>query len=280
MTLLAGAPAGAMPVREVTAAPAPTVPSTDGRPREALLSIPALGLSGLRVVPYAGTPDDGPGTAIQDRGSAAARTAAVAWSAPAVIGNYLVTGHRSSSTAPFRYLPSLRVGARVVVVTDTHRLVYEVVRTQRTSFRSERVAARAVGRRTRPPRPGTDPRDDHAVDLRDVRGPRGRQLLVRRVPQPRAPDREDRRAALGAAGSEAQSGSTNSTDARIAGELVAHLLRRVAHLVGDDDVRQPLDVDDIDVQIAPDADAAVGVGAEQLGGRVRTPAARRPASAR
>lgn len=137
VTLLAGAPAGAMPVREVTAAPAP-VPSTDGRPREALLSVPALGVSGLRVVPYVGTPDDAPGTEIQDRGSAAAPHGSGGLVGPGGVGNYLVTGHRSSSTAPFRALPSLRVGARIVVVTDRHRLVYEVVGTRRTSFRSER----------------------------------------------------------------------------------------------------------------------------------------------
>jgi sortase A len=138
MTLLAGAPAGAMPVQEVTAAPAPTVPSTDGRPREARLSVPALGVSGLRVVPYVGTPDDRPGTVIQDRGSAAAPHGSGGLVGPGGVGNYLVTGHRSSSTAPFRALPSLRIGALVVVVTDTHRLVYEVVGTRRTSFRSER----------------------------------------------------------------------------------------------------------------------------------------------
>ena len=110
---------------------------TDGRatPR---LAVPALGLSGLRVVPYVGTPDDGPGTAIQDRGSAAAPHGSGGLVGPGGVGNYLVTGHRSSSTAPFRALPSLRVGARVVVVTDSHRLVYEVVGTRRTSFRSER----------------------------------------------------------------------------------------------------------------------------------------------
>src|SRR5688572_13982762 len=50
-----------------------------------------------------------------------------------------------------------------------------------------------------------------------------------------------------------------------AGELLAHRLRRGAHLVGDDDVGQPLDVDDVDVEIAPESDAAVGVRAEQLG---------------
>jgi sortase A len=94
-------------------------------------------VSGLRVVPYAGTPDDAPGTAIQDRGSAAAPHGR-GLVGPGGVGNYLVTGHRSSSTAPFRYLPSVRVGARIVVVTDRHRLVYEVVGTRRTSFRSER----------------------------------------------------------------------------------------------------------------------------------------------
>jgi sortase A len=134
--LLAGAPVDAVPVREAPIVPASTVPSTDGRPREALLSIPALGVSGLRVVPYAGTPDDGPGTAIQDRGPAAAPHGSGGLVGPGGVGNYLVTGHRSSSTAPFRALPSLRVGARVVVVTDSHRLVYEVVSTRRTSFRS------------------------------------------------------------------------------------------------------------------------------------------------
>jgi hypothetical protein len=45
-------------------------------------------------------------------------------------------------------------------------------------------------RRTR----SSDPRDDHAVDLRRARGPRRRQLVGRGVRQPRAPDREDRRA--------------------------------------------------------------------------------------
>ncbi|CAA9375046.1 MAG: Putative sortase (Surface protein transpeptidase), partial [uncultured Nocardioides sp.] len=35
---------------------------------------------------------------------------------------------------------------------------------------------------------------DHPVDVRHHRGPRRRQLLVRRVRQPRAPHRQDRRA--------------------------------------------------------------------------------------
>ncbi len=45
----------------------------------------------------------------------------------------------------------------------------------------------------RPPRRDRRTPDDHAVHLRHPRGPRSRQLLGRRVRQPRAPDRQDRR---------------------------------------------------------------------------------------
>ena len=136
--LLAPTPALRRRCREVDRRRALRTSTSTAGARVATLAIPALGLTGLRVVPYAGTPDDGPGTAIQDRGSAAAPHGSGGLVGPGGIGNYLVTGHRSSSTAPFRSLPSLRVGARVVVVTDSHRLVYEVVGTRRTSFRSER----------------------------------------------------------------------------------------------------------------------------------------------
>ena len=155
--LLTATQAQAAPVREDVPAAGPVVPSvvpSDGRPQDAVLSIPALGLSGLRVVAYPGTPDDGRGTAIQDAGAAAAPHGSGGLVGPGGVGNYLVTGHRSSSTAPFRRLPSLRPGARIVVVTATHRLVYEVVRDQRTSFRSPaslRAQSAAV-----PGRPGRE----------------------------------------------------------------------------------------------------------------------------
>ena len=100
-----------------------------------MLSIPALGLRGVRVVPYAGTPDDRPGTAIQDAGDLAAPHGGGGLVGPGGLGNFLVTGHRTSSTRPFAALPSLRPGARVVVETRTHRLVYEITRTRWTSFR-------------------------------------------------------------------------------------------------------------------------------------------------
>ncbi len=82
VVLLTGAHAGA--VRSRKAAGRPSRRRDDQRQaREARLSIPALGLSELRVVAYAGTPDDGPGTVIQNDGSAASPHGTADWSAPA-----------------------------------------------------------------------------------------------------------------------------------------------------------------------------------------------------
>ena len=144
----------------VTAVPVVEQPATrslatSGRPRPALLSIPALHLRGVRVQAYAGTPDDRAGTAIQDAGDLAAPHDGGGLVGPGGLGNFLVTGHRTSSTRPFAALPMLRPGARVVVETATHRLVYEITRTRWTSFRrpaSLRAQSAAV-----PGHPGRTP---------------------------------------------------------------------------------------------------------------------------
>ena len=92
---------------------------------------------------------------------------------PGGIGNYLVTGHRTSSTRAFERLPELRRGARVVVTTAQVRYVYRVVDTRRTSFRSP--ASLRAQRAPVPGRPGVTPtqamitlstcatQEDHAV---------------------------------------------------------------------------------------------------------------------
>jgi len=144
-------PADQQADQETEAAPL----ATAGRPSPARLSIPALGLRGVRVLPYVGTPDDRPGTAIQDGGDLAAPHGSGGLVGPGGIGNFLVTGHRTSSTRPFADLPSLRPGARVVVESGRHRLVYEIVRTRQTSFRrpaSLRAQSAAV-----PGHPGRTP---------------------------------------------------------------------------------------------------------------------------
>ena len=120
-----------------TPSPTPTGPATsDGRPRNARLTIPAIGVDDLRVVAYRGFTDDGRGTVIQNRGHAASPHGPDGGVGPGGIGNYQVTAHRLSSTQAFLDLPRLRRGDRIRVETGDVRYVYEVTKTRRVSFRS------------------------------------------------------------------------------------------------------------------------------------------------
>lgn len=116
--------------------------SSDGRPRRSSLTVPAIGVRALTVVPYRGSPDDAPGTRIQDGGVAASPHGPRGGVGPGGIGNHIVTAHRTSSTRAFADLPRLRVGDRVHVVAGGTRYVYRVVGTRTTSFRSPRSLAR------------------------------------------------------------------------------------------------------------------------------------------
>jgi len=129
--------------------------TSDGKPARAWLTIQALGLRRLVVVPYRGRTDDAPGTAIQNRGRLASPHGPRGGTGPGGVGNYQVTGHRLSSTQPFRFLPWLRDGAEVVVETARRRFVYRVVDTRRTSFRSAESLRRQ--RAAVPGQPGVAP---------------------------------------------------------------------------------------------------------------------------
>lgn len=129
-------------------------PST-GRPAEAELGIPRLGIRGLTVVPYRGSTDDARGTAIQDGGDLASPHGPRGGTGPGGIGNFQVTGHRLSSTAPFRHLPRLGRGDVVRVDSGGTRYVYRIVATRRTSFRSARSLREQ--RAAVPGRPGARP---------------------------------------------------------------------------------------------------------------------------
>ena len=109
---------------------------SDGDPQRARLSIPALKLRNLTVVPYLGKTDDAIGTRIQDRGLAASPHGPQGGVGPGGLGNYQITAHRVSSTQAFLNLPSLRVGHRAIAVSDGVRYVYEIRDTRTTSFRS------------------------------------------------------------------------------------------------------------------------------------------------
>jgi sortase A len=138
---------------EPTPTPTPTGPATsDGRPRNARLSIPKIDVDGLRVVAYRGMTDDRRGTVIQNRGRAASPHGPKGGVGPGGIGNYQVTAHRLSSTQAFIDLPRLRRGDRIEVETVDVRYVYEVTKTRRVSFRSP--ASLAKQRAEVPGKPG------------------------------------------------------------------------------------------------------------------------------
>ncbi|MFC5805186.1 class E sortase [Streptomyces formicae] len=128
--------APAAPGPSPTPTPAPSVP--DARTEPASLSIPAIGLDGLRVVPYEGTTDDWPGTRIQNRGDGASPYGDRGGVSPGRIGNYLVTAHRLSAGGPLRELPSLDAGDKVLVALGGTVYEYTITESRKTSFRSER----------------------------------------------------------------------------------------------------------------------------------------------
>jgi sortase A len=142
-------------LREAVETSPPGPATSDGRPHRATLTIPALGLRDLVVVPYRGRTDDAPGTRIQDRGRAASPFGPRGGVGPGGIGNYQITAHRTSSTEAFRRLPSLRVGQVAIVTAGTVRYLYEIRRTRETSFRSPRSLAEQ--RAAVPGRPGVAP---------------------------------------------------------------------------------------------------------------------------
>lgn len=126
--------------------PGPTKPAPrKSAPREtgpAMMSIPSLGVHGLRVVAYAGSADDRPGTRIQDGGVAASPRGPDGGVGPGQVGNYIVTAHRTSAGAPFGELPSVRRGEHILVRSGGSVYDYVVTRTMTISFRSERSKAR------------------------------------------------------------------------------------------------------------------------------------------
>ena len=119
------------PTPETTPTPEPEAPE----PRRSWVSIPELAMTDFPVVRYAGSPDDAPGTALQNAGEMASPRGPRGGVGPGEVGNFIVTGHRLTGTAPLRYSPSLRRGDRIRVRSGDTVFVYEVRRTRWTSFR-------------------------------------------------------------------------------------------------------------------------------------------------
>ncbi|MGW5849068.1 sortase domain-containing protein [Streptomyces sp. NPDC055254] len=151
LALLLAAPAVAAPVVDRDPVPAQAV----ARIQQAALSIPAIGVSDLAVIPYRGSPDDAPGTRIQDRGAAASPYGPRGGVGPGDVGNYIVTAHRVSAGGPLWSLPALKTGASVFVTADGVRYEYVITATRTTSFRSP--ASMDAQRAAVPGSPGTAP---------------------------------------------------------------------------------------------------------------------------
>ena len=150
-------PASPAPATEPS--PEPTEPSGQPgsvapEPRRSFVTIAAIGLRDFPVVRYRGSPDDAPGTELQNAGDMASPRGPGGGTGPGEVGNYIVTGHRLSGTAPLRHAPSLVRGDRIRVRTGDIVYVYEVRRTRWTSFR--RPASLRAQRAEVPGRPGLD----------------------------------------------------------------------------------------------------------------------------
>ena len=132
--------------------PSPTTEPERPEPRRSFVSIPELGMRDFPVVRYPGSPDDAPGTALQNAGEMASPRGPTGGVGPGEVGNFIVTGHRLTGAAPLRYSPSLRRGDRIRVRSGDTVFVYEVRRTRWTSFRQPRSLA--AQRAPVPGRPG------------------------------------------------------------------------------------------------------------------------------
>jgi sortase A len=109
----------------------------------------------LQVVQYVGSPDDWPGTRIQNKGRAASPRGADGGVGPGEVGNYIVTAHRLSAGGPLRRLPELRNGEHILVTKGGKVYDYEVTGTMRISFRKPADLARQSA--PVPGRPGVAP---------------------------------------------------------------------------------------------------------------------------
>ncbi|MEU4603796.1 class E sortase [Kribbella sp. NPDC023972] len=119
------------------------------------MTIPAIGVRRLRVVPYKGTADDRPGTVIQDRGVAASPRGRAGGVGPGEIGNYIITAHRTTHGRPFGRVPELKNGDHVLVTANGKIYDYVITRTMTISFR--KPAEKAQQNAAVPGRPGVTP---------------------------------------------------------------------------------------------------------------------------
>lgn len=143
------------PTKPPRTTPKPKAPKVVPSSAASTLAIPSIKVSGLRVVPYTGKSDDGPGTKIQNKGVAASPRGPRGGVGPGEIGNFLVTAHRTTHGRPFGRLPDVRTGQHILVSAGGFVYDYVVTETMEISFRSATELARQHA--AVPGRPGQRP---------------------------------------------------------------------------------------------------------------------------
>jgi sortase A len=154
-----GTPTGTAPAPTAVTTTVPAVPVKTPEPTPTAtavtLGIPAIGIAGLRVVPYTGTADDRAGTVIQNRGVAASPRGPRGGVGPGQIGNFIITGHRTAHGRAFLRLPELRNGEHILITSGGYVYDYAVTETMTISFRKPAELARQNA--AVPGRPGESP---------------------------------------------------------------------------------------------------------------------------
>lgn len=149
-------PTGTKPTATKPTATKPTATKpTVGRTVGTMLAIPSIGVRALRVVAYTGTADDKAGTVIQDRGVFASPRGPAGGVGAGEIGNFIVTGHRTTHGRPLGRLPELANGDHVFVTANGRVYDYVVSQTMTISFR--KPAEKAQQNAAVPGRPGVAP---------------------------------------------------------------------------------------------------------------------------
>jgi len=119
------------------------------------ISIPTIGLHRRTAVFYRGSPDDRPGTKIQNTGKLAVPIGTKGGVGPGRIGNLIVAGHRTSAGGPLRDLPELRKGDHVLVTYQDMIYDYEITGALWITFHDPDSYAKQVA--PVPGHPGREP---------------------------------------------------------------------------------------------------------------------------
>lgn len=102
------------------------------------LTVPRAGIYNNKIVRYRGTPDDGPGTVIQNKGITSAPYGSWGGVQVGEVGNFMLAGHRSSHGSLMLRVPSLEAGDKIIIKRKGETYTYIVAYKFVVDFKSKR----------------------------------------------------------------------------------------------------------------------------------------------